>query len=360
MSNELNDLKLHKTDYEDKFLLTYKDNYAYVGNVIADIIVLKQKGLNNGNIKSEINLKYESDFSNEEIENTLIKDLSFIYKKNESKVKKIITILRPSWLPLEKMKSIISEKYFFYQFVFFFILNVIISAQNQSISITKYNGYIYFALLMFVLLFHETGHLIAANKFKAEPKSINFGIYFIFPVFYTNLSEIWKLSPNKRIIINLAGIYIQLIFGLIAFLFYLSTKEIIFYKLFSANYLIILLNLNPFLRFDGFWVFTDFFKENDLMGKSNSYFRSIFKGNENTEKYTPFLKIYTFFRIIFMVYIYSMIIYSLYLLFNSKMFDKTGSNLTIYNIFYFAIIFNYIFNFIINFLKRNKNEKIRN
>jgi putative peptide zinc metalloprotease protein len=72
-----------------------------------------------------------------------------------------------------------------------------------------------FLLCLLVLygcsILHEFGHAAAGKRFGATPGDIGFGFYFIAPVFFSDLSDVWKLPPKERIIVNLGGIYFELI-----------------------------------------------------------------------------------------------------------------------------------------------------
>ena len=257
MEIDYSKIVLNETHLPDKFLLSYNSKHAYVGSIIADIILCKKRGLNTLLINEELNNKYEN-IGIIDVNEIVEKELpNLLIDKKPDKVKKIFTIYKPAYSGLFRFSKLISTKYFYFVFSFLLLTNIFISTlNNKVIAINGLDMVIYSKLLFLVLLFHEFGHLIASVKYNVSPKDINFGVYTIIPVFYTDLSEIWKLSPQKRIIINLSGIYVQLILGLISYSLFLLTNEVVFYNLFSANLLISLINLNPFLRFDGFWVIT--------------------------------------------------------------------------------------------------------
>jgi hypothetical protein len=116
-----------------------------------------------------------------------------------------------------------------------------------------------FLIIFTAAVIHELGHLAAAQRFNCEIDRINVGLYLIFPVFYVNMSNTWKLSTSQRIIVNLGGVYFQFIFTmLLLFTAQYTSSELMSYAVYVSLYLI-LLNLNPFLKFDGYWVYGDYF-----------------------------------------------------------------------------------------------------
>ncbi len=78
-----------------------------------------------------------------------------------------------------------------------------------------------YVILFVILIFHEFGHAAASMKMSVKPKEIGVGFYLIFPVLYTNVTNIWVLKKNKRIIINIAGIYFQNIANVLLIMIYL-------------------------------------------------------------------------------------------------------------------------------------------
>jgi putative peptide zinc metalloprotease protein len=125
------------------------------------------------------------------------------------------------------------------------------------------------ALLSAVALFHEIGHATALASCGNRPGQIGWGIYLFFPVFYTDLSNAWRLTRKQRVLVDLGGIYFEglVLSALIAarlggarspFLLYLSLGVAL--QLAS--------NLNPFLRRDGYWVTADLTGIPDLQGRS--------------------------------------------------------------------------------------------
>ncbi len=118
--------------------------------------------------------------------------------------------------------------------------------------------YFYIYLIFFIsTLFHELGHSSACNYFGAKYGPIGFGLYLYFPVFYADVSDAWKLNRKQRIVIDLAGMYFQLLSTIILFVFYFMFKENSFiFSIFALDFIIVM-SLNPLLRWDGYWLFSD-------------------------------------------------------------------------------------------------------
>ncbi|QBD77686.1 hypothetical protein EPA93_17490 [Ktedonosporobacter rubrisoli] len=114
-----------------------------------------------------------------------------------------------------------------------------------------------YILCLCSILWHELGHATACRRFHAPLGPIGFCLYIIFPAFYTDVSGIWQLSRKQRAIVDLGGIYFQSMVLLLFYGLYLLTASQLY--LFAVASIVgsILFSLNPFLRFDGYWMVTD-------------------------------------------------------------------------------------------------------
>jgi hypothetical protein len=114
-----------------------------------------------------------------------------------------------------------------------------------------------YALLFICVLWHELGHVSALARFGRDAKGIGFGIYFVFPVMYTDVSECWVLKRWQRVVVDCGGIYFQAITALPLYGLYLITNSPIPIFMILVNFSLILLTLNPILKFDGYWMLSD-------------------------------------------------------------------------------------------------------
>lgn len=129
-------------------------------------------------------------------------------------------------------------------------------------------------LSLLILLFqigHEIGHATASSKYGIRTKEIGVGFFYGFiPVFYSNLSRIWLLPANKRIIANMGGIYFDVLICSICIIAWYLTG-IYFFLLYPYIILgVSLKNLNIFLRYDGYWIVADLLKSPNLLEESKS------------------------------------------------------------------------------------------
>lgn len=224
--------------------------------------------------------------------------LSFIFI-NKKRVSKLTKYLKYLFIP--KVIFLMFFLSFFILLFSFYILN------NQIFhsTITKSEWFIFFILSFTGVTFHEFGHASAASYYGAEHGGIGGGFYLFMPVYFADVTDIWKLTKQKRIIVNLAGIYFELIYVFILiFIGYIFnyTVLIILSCIFSLS---ILHNLNPFLRSDGYWVLSDAIEKPNLMAHGFIKIKQIFKNKKSWSFLDYFILTYGLIS-------YSLIVFFLY------------------------------------------------
>ena len=113
--------------------------------------------------------------------------------------------------------------------------------------------------------------------------------------------------------INLGGIYFQLLIGLILIIIFYTTGSNMVGGLIKINFIVAILNLNPLIRFDGYWALSDYLNDNNLYSNSTKLFKSwvSFKFPKTSKTLT----IYTILKTSFLAYIfYHLIKFALHLL----------------------------------------------
>jgi putative peptide zinc metalloprotease protein len=151
-------------------------------------------------------------------------------------------------------------------------------------------GYI---VLFLSVLFHELGHLSACRYFRCTHGEVRFGLYLIFPVLYANVTAAWRLPRKARVVVDLGGIYFQLLLTLPLFLLHRFQPDPLWIFLFLELDGMILFALNPFLRFDGYWVCSDLLGVPNLRSRSRRLIRTLVlkMTGRHTSSGHPFLEV---------------------------------------------------------------------
>ena len=113
------------------------------------------------------------------------------------------------------------------------------------------------ALVLLSLLVHEFGHAAACAFFGARPDEIGAGVYLMYPAFYSDVNDAWRLSRKRRVIVDLAGMYFQVVLAAGFVLVYELTGWEAFRAALVLVYGSLVFSLNPFFKFDGYWVLSD-------------------------------------------------------------------------------------------------------
>lgn len=159
-----------------------------------------------------------------------------------------------------------------------YLTNYISGSQNYFVV------FLLFGLSTFV---HEVGHISSSRYFGSKSGGVGFGFYLIWPVAYSDLSGVWEIEKKKRIIVNLAGIFLEYTYAIFLILLSIVFKLNVLNAVAAAIAIKATLQLNPFLRFDGYWVLSDLLSQPNLMSKASiavkEYFRAIFFASQHTQ-----------------------------------------------------------------------------
>ena len=105
--------------------------------------------------------------------------------------------------------------------------------------------------------FHEFGHAAACRYGGVRPGTMGCGIYLVWPAFYTDITDSYRLGRGGRLRADLAGVYFNAIFVIGLVLAYLQTGfEPLILAVLYVN-LEMIQQLLPTLRFDGYYIMSD-------------------------------------------------------------------------------------------------------
>ena len=120
-------------------------------------------------------------------------------------------------------------------------------------------------VILFSVTMHELAHAAACTNRGVRHGPIGFMIYTIFPAFYTDVSDAWRLPSRDRLIVDGAGVLTSFLLASLgaALLFIWPNRS--FALLLLLNDSLVLVNLNPFLKMDGYWLISDMLRVPNLM-----------------------------------------------------------------------------------------------
>jgi putative peptide zinc metalloprotease protein len=130
------------------------------------------------------------------------------------------------------------------------------------------------ALSVASALFHECGHAAGCRYGGARPGRIGVGIYLVWPAFFTNVTDSYRLSRAGRLRTDLGGLYFNLIFILVLAGAYAATSAPVLLLVIAVTHLEMLEQLLPFVRFDGYFILSDLVGVPDLFARVAPVLRS--------------------------------------------------------------------------------------
>ena len=124
-------------------------------------------------------------------------------------------------------------------------------------------------------MFHECGHASGCRCGGGRPGVIGFGIYLIWPSFFTNVTDSYRLSRAGRLRTDLGGVYFNLIFMLALAGIYAATSAEILLLVIAVTHLELLQQLLLFVRYDGYFILSDLVGVPDLFARVLPILRSV-------------------------------------------------------------------------------------
>ena len=194
-----------------------------------------------------------------------------------------IPLFKPDdWLSktLKYVKHFASKKFRNLVYLFGFIGLFLVFQQLETFKSTflyffSFQGLmLYFLTLVFVKCLHELGHAYIAKHYGCRVSAIGIAFLVFFPFLYTDTTDAWRLRNHKeRLLINFGGILTELHLAIIAtFLWAVlpdgGFKSVAFFIATTSWISSLTINVSPFMRFDGYYVFSDWLKAENLQPRS--------------------------------------------------------------------------------------------
>ncbi|WP_205758580.1 HlyD family efflux transporter periplasmic adaptor subunit [Qingshengfaniella alkalisoli] len=110
---------------------------------------------------------------------------------------------------------------------------------------------------------HEMGHAYTAHRYGCRVPTMGVAFMVMMPLLYTDVTDAWKLKDRRRrLAIDAAGIATELCVGAFALFLWAflpdgPARSAVFVLAATSWLLSLLVNLNPFMRFDGYYLLSD-------------------------------------------------------------------------------------------------------
>lgn len=184
---------------------------------------------------------------------------------------------------------------------------------------------------------HELGHGLTCKHYGGEVHEVGMMMMALHPMFYVNVSDAWLLpKKSQRIAVSAAGVYVELIFAcLLTYVWVILApgflKDFTFNAILVASVTTVFFNANPLMKFDGYYILSDWLEIPNLRERSMKYvgskFRRVFFGRDpEAEAKTPeivrqsrALAIYAVLSFLYLVFVMWNVLHML-----DNLFDRVG------------------------------------
>lgn len=146
---------------------------------------------------------------------------------------------------------------------------------STLIDTFSWQGFVgYGVALIGVKILHELGHAFTAKRFGCRVPTMGVAFLVMFPMAYTDTNEVWKLGQRQqRFKVAAAGVLTELVVAVWATLAWTLLPEglpkSIAFMLATTTWIATLaINSSPFMRFDGYFLLSDWLDMPNLHARS--------------------------------------------------------------------------------------------
>ncbi len=142
-----------------------------------------------------------------------------------------------------------------------------------------------FWLLFFVLaFFHESAHGLTCKHYGGSVRHMGFHLLYLAPAFFVDVTELWVYAGRRqRLVAVMAGIWVEMIFCSLATIVWWGTAsgaaahDFAYKVMLITGVAVVVVNLNPLIKLDGYYAFTEIIGIGDIKEKSTAFVSSWIK-----------------------------------------------------------------------------------
>ncbi|MFV8783973.1 hypothetical protein ACNKU7_16255 [Microbulbifer sp. SA54] len=137
---------------------------------------------------------------------------------------------------------------------------------------------LFFACYLVLSLFHELGHASVARLYGVRANCVGVGLVALMPIMFSEITDAWRLPRKARLHISAAGVVFEFTLGSIAALAWCLLEDgplraLMFYLFTTSLVTTLLINANPLMKFDGYYLLSDIAREKNLQQSATSTLR---------------------------------------------------------------------------------------
>lgn len=213
-----------------------------------------------------------------------VEDGAKLFERNQKNTRKKVksTLLNIFFLripifdpePLLKRFKWVGSIFFSKFFLLIWLATIIIAAkygvenfdtlkdQAQGFLAPSNIGWVY-VCTVFVKILHELGHSFAVKKYGGEVHTIGIMFMLLAPLPYMDATASWSFRKKRhRIFVGAAGMLTEFFIAALALIIWANVggglvKSLAYNVLIMSSISTVLFNINPLMRFDGYYILTD-------------------------------------------------------------------------------------------------------
>lgn len=144
-----------------------------------------------------------------------------------------------------------------------------------------------FWLLFFTLaFFHESSHGLTCKHYGGQVHQMGFHLIFLTPAFFVDVTEAWVYAGRwQRLVTIIAGIWVEMIFCAVGTIVWWGSApgtfahELAYKVMLITGVAVVLVNMNPLIKLDGYYFFSELLGIADVKEKSTAYVMGWIKKN---------------------------------------------------------------------------------
>jgi putative peptide zinc metalloprotease protein len=126
--------------------------------------------------------------------------------------------------------------------------------------------------------FHEIGHAAACRYGGGRPGGMGAGLYMVWPAFYTDVTDAYRLPRRDRLRTDVGGIYFNVVIAVVTLAVWAVVRVDALLLLIALQMLAIVSNLSPVIRADGYHILSDATGVPDLYAHMGPTLRRLLPG----------------------------------------------------------------------------------
>jgi putative peptide zinc metalloprotease protein len=138
-----------------------------------------------------------------------------------------------------------------------------------------------FALAVASAGFHELGHAAACRYGGATPGGMGMGLYLVWPAFYTDVTDTYRLPRRDRLRVDLGGLYFNAVVAVVTMAIWLAWRQDALLLLVALQVLQMVKQLSPVIRADGYHILSDATGVPDLFSHMGPTMRRLLPGRRH-------------------------------------------------------------------------------